>query len=209
MRKTVLVTILTGLALLLTACASSASASSASGSSSNNGFGNLTSRAPSRTTILAVGIFKLEGTPHAIDKTTAGKLLPLWQLMNQLNTSSSTAPQEVTAVEDAIQTTMTPEQYQAIQAMGITQRDVFAVLQQTGALTFGPGQNGGTRTGNPNRGGNGGGGLGFLFGGGPNGAIRTGGGTPTASGTGSATSGAATALITQLIKLLQSKIQAG
>ena len=65
-------------------------------------------------TKLALGTLKLEGTPLAVDKATAAKLLPLWQLLLQLNTSSAAAPQEVTAVIDEIQATMTPAQSQAI-----------------------------------------------------------------------------------------------
>jgi hypothetical protein len=214
MRKTSIGAIRIILAMILTACGSNGSAASSSTSSANTGSGG-TSRATSRTTVLAVGTFKLEGTPQAVDKNMAAKLLPLWQLMTQLNASSSTAPQEVTAVEDDIQTTMTSQQVQAIQGMQITQRDVFTVLQQTGAASFGAGQNGSTRGGNNNRGGgNGGGGLGFLFGGGPGGAPgggvpRAGSGTPTAGGSGFSSGASTTVLITQLIKLLESKIQGG
>ena len=220
MRKTTIGITLIILAMILTACGSSNSptASGSGSAASNRSGGSAPSAALTPTTKLAIGTFKLEGTPQAVNATEAAKLIPLWQLMNQLDTSSSTAPQEVTATENAIQAAMTPAQVQAIDGMQISQRDIFTVLQQSGALPSGgsggggAGQNGSgfPRSGNGGnfRGGGGGGGLGFLFGGGPN-APRTGTGTPTAgsgAGAGSGIGGFNSALITQLIKLLQSRV---
>ena len=219
MRKTTIGISLVILAMILTACGSSGT-TTANGSGSTSSTGNnssTASRTPNPTTILAVGTFKLEGSAQAVDATEAAKLIPLWQLMNQLETSSSTAPQEVTAVVNAIQNTMTPAQIQAIHGMQISQRDVFTVLQESGALPaggFGTGtgssQSGTTRNGNGGNRGNGGGGLGFLFGGSPGGsatATRTPGSNTGTSGSG--IGGFNATLITQLIKLLQSKAQLG
>ncbi len=224
-KKTLGITTLIILAMTLAACGSNSPTASGSGSNTSNrggGFGGGgASRTPNPMTVLAVGTFKLEGTPQAVDATEAAKLIPLWQLMNQLETSSSTAPQEITATVNAIQAAMTPAQIQAIQGMQISQRDVFTVLQESGALPSGfgnfSGQNGSgaTRTGNNgNFRGGGGGGLGFLFGGGPGGARpQNGTGATANNGTGAAAGsgvgGFNSALITQLIKLLQAKIQQG
>ena len=179
-------------------------------------------------TKLALGTLKLEGTPQAVDKDTAAKLLPLWQLLQQLNTGTSTAPQETTAVLDQIQATMTSEQRQAIESMQITQADIFAAFQQARSSAS-TGSTGGTRTsgsGSSNRGG----GQGFFFGGAPGGGFPGGGfpgggfsgGTTRNSGTGTASAAqgssstgaqgtanrGATFLVGEVVRLLESKIGA-
>ncbi len=215
-KKTLGITLIVLLAMILTACGATTSGSGPA--ASNRSGGSFRTAALTPTTRLAIGTFKLEGTPQAVNTTQAAKLIPLWQLMNQLETGSSTAPQEVTATENAIQAAMTPAQVQAIDGMQISQRDIFTVLQQSGALPSGgagTGQNGGfTRSGNGgNFRGGGGGGLGFLFGGGNRPQQSGNNGTPAASnGAGSSGSGLGSfnsALIAQLIKLLQSKAQPG
>ncbi|MCL4529381.1 MAG: hypothetical protein M1282_08215 [Chloroflexi bacterium] len=222
-RKTLGITLIVVLAMILTACGATTNGSGFTASNQSGGSARTAALTP--TTMLAIGTFKLEGTPQAVNAAEAAKLIPLWQLMNQLETSSSTAPQEVTATVNAIQAAMTPAQVQAIQGMQISQRDVFTVLQQSGAFPSGfggggAGQNGGfTRSGNGgnfgggNRGG-GGGGLGFLFGGGPGGAARTPGANGAAANSGAGASGGGigsfnSTLILQLVKLLQSKVQPG
>src|SRR5512140_6761 len=116
MKKAPLFTALCSLALVVSACASTANGS-ASGFASGSGAGS-SFRSSTRTLApeakLALGIIKLEGTPQAVDAKTAARLLPLWQLMVQLHSSSSTAPQEVTAVLDQIKSTMTPQQVNTI-----------------------------------------------------------------------------------------------
>ncbi len=230
MRKTTIGITLIILAMVLTACGSSNSSTAngaGSTTSSRNG-GSTRTATLTPTSILAIGTFKLEGTPQAVDATEAAKLIPLWQLMNQLDASSSTAPQEVTATVNAIQAAMTPTQVQAINGMQISSRDIFTVLQQSGALPAGgfggTGQNGSgsTRTGNSgfggsgnfgggNRNGGGGGGGAFILGGGQfGGANPTGTRTPSSTGAGTSGNGIGgfnNVLITQLIKLLQAKVQ--
>ncbi len=80
---------------------------------------------------LAYGTLNLEGTDQAIDSASAAKLLPLWQLMDELNTSSSAAPEEITAVVEEIQMTMSSAQVKAINAMSISQSDLG--ISQAGA----------------------------------------------------------------------------
>jgi hypothetical protein len=222
MKTSTMLAILWICALLLTACGAPARSTSGfrSGSSA---FRTLTPEAK-----LALGVLKLEGTPQAIDPTGAAKLLPLWQLLAQLNGSSSSAPQEVTAVLDAIRANMGPGQVQAIDAMKLTGADVGAVFQQLGG-SGGSRGTGSSSSGTTNRGG-GGGGAGFFFGGGgggPGGGIpgaggggggfRAAGGT-TASGTPapggststtpSFTNSLSITLVNQVIQLLKSKVPA-
>jgi hypothetical protein len=154
----------------------------------------------------------------------AAKLLPLWELLHQLSTSTSAAPQEVTAVVDQIQATMSPDQMNAINSMQFTQADILSVFQQQGSTngSGGTATAGGTRpsggTGS-NRGN--GGGQNFFFGGGgapgegfPGGGTRNGGArtTQTPSQSTSAqraqtlSNGTSTILVNEIIRLLESKI---
>ena len=237
MRKLGLWTALVTILFVLTACGAGSPASSGfgGGGTSNSGFrlsGNrntpLTSEAK-----LALGTIKLEGTAQAVDAKMAAKLIPLWQLMDQLKTSSSSAPQEVSAVEDQIKSTMAPDQLNTINGMKLTQADIFTAFQaqaQTGgsgaATAAGAGgTNRGNRAGGggfvfagggpPGGGGFGGGGFGGGgFGGGgarPNGAGGTGSTLQTSSLTAAeaaqARENATSALvINQLVKLLETKL---
>ena len=216
-------------ALLILAFASAACGSS---NTAANGFRSGTggSRTLNPESKLALGTIKLEGTKQAVDAKTAARLIPLWQLMVQLNSSSSSAPQEVTAVLDQIQLTMTPDQLSTINGMSITQADVFTVFQEQ-AQANGSGASSGTgvpgSSGRNNRGNGGGfvfaGGGPGGFGGGGFGGGFGGGGARTNNGTGAGGTAQETAaqqaqaaqarqnaisdlLINQLIRLLQTKL---
>jgi hypothetical protein len=84
---------------------------------------------------LAVGTLRLEGTGQAIDKDLASELLPYWQLMDELNASESTAPQEITADLENIQGIMTADQVKAIEDMQLTQNDL-VIDSQVGGSTI-------------------------------------------------------------------------
>ena len=86
------------------------------------------------STKLAIGTLKLEGTEYAIASDQAADLLPLWQVLKSLSSSDSAAPEEVTAVTEQIQETMTAEQLQAIEKMAITSEDMFATMQELGLV---------------------------------------------------------------------------
>ena len=94
---------------------------------------------------LAIGTFKLEGTPQAVTAKEATDLLPLWQAVKSLSANSNTAPSEITAVYTQIEGVMTPDQTQAIQKMTWTQQDLQALMTQYG-VQFGNGQGGQTLT---------------------------------------------------------------
>jgi hypothetical protein len=215
MKKIYILSLLTIVALALAACSgiNNQSGQNASGTGQpGQGFGN---RPMSPQMELAVGTFKLEGTPQAVDAKEAAQLLPLWQLFGQLESSSSSAPQEVTAVVDQIKSAMTPDQANAITAMKLTTRDAFTFMQQQGIVQAGGfGFNG---TPDPNRtpraGGNGGGfpGGGFVPGGaGGNGQNFSPSQIATAQARRAQGGGFSNrlpqALLDALIKLLQAKI---
>jgi len=176
MKKTTL-TILIILTLTLTACGSASNTPRAVSSQSSN---------PSAPELpiaskLAVGSFKLEGTDYAITSKQASELLPLWQVYQQLSTSDTAAQEEISALTDQIQETLTPDQMKTINDLNLTQQEVFAFMQEQGiaeqsgrTFTQGNGSNNqrGSGSFNPPDGGNffgpGGGGPGGGFGGGQN-----------------------------------------
>jgi hypothetical protein len=222
MKKIVVVTAL--IAMILTACGNSNSSSQNGNfpSTSNQNFaGNRTLSDESK---YALGILKLEGSTQAVDSTLAVKLLPYWQLMKELNSNNSAAPEEFTAVVDQIKGTLSPDQVKAIDDMQLTQRDIFTVLQADGAISSGfqgNGQNSGNSTGNntnrtgndnqtsgngfrPNGGFPGGGGPGFNPGtNGQNGNSQQ----QTAQVEAARNNRFATLLVDQVIKILSGKIQ--
>ena len=69
---------------------------------------------------LAYGTLKLADTPNAITPNQAKTLIPLWQAVISLSGDTTTASEELTAVQDQITAAMTTEQLQAIAGMQIT-----------------------------------------------------------------------------------------
>ncbi len=69
---------------------------------------------------LAYGTLQLDGTANAITPEQAKTLLPLWQAILSLSGDSTTATEEINAVQDQIVSAMTTEQMQAIADMQIT-----------------------------------------------------------------------------------------
>lgn len=128
------------------------------------------------STKLAIGTLKLEETEYAIPADQAADLLPFWQVLRSLTNSDTAAPEEIEAIIEQIQETMTPEQMDAIQAMNLTREDIFASMQELG-LVNAPQVNvqGTPQAGEGFRGGQGPGGD-FPPGGGPGGGRPGGGG---------------------------------
>lgn len=85
---------------------------------------------------LATGTIRLEGTSQAVDKQMAEELLPYWQLLDELNTSESTASLETTTVLENIKGIMTTEQVEDIENMQLTQSGVATVIQDTGTTNI-------------------------------------------------------------------------
>ena len=74
---------------------------------------------------LAIGTFNLEGTAQAVDSASAAKLLPLWELLAQLSSGGTAAPEEITATIEEIKLNMTAEQIAAIDAMPASSASAF------------------------------------------------------------------------------------
>lgn len=81
---------------------------------------------------LAYGIMKLDGTSEAVTAEQAKALIPLWQGIIALSGDTTTADEELTAVQDQIIGTLTPEQLQAIAAMKLTNADLDAFYAEYG-----------------------------------------------------------------------------
>lgn len=69
---------------------------------------------------LAFGTLRLEGTANAVTAAEAARLLPLWQALKTLTASSTSATEEVAAVQNQISAAMTPAQISAIASLKLT-----------------------------------------------------------------------------------------
>ena len=171
---------------------------------------------------LALGTFKLEDTDHPISAEQAKNLLPLWKAMRSLTNSETYAAQELEAVINQIQDTMTSEQKADIEAISFS--DMQTLTQKFG-LDMGRGGGFGEMSPEmqatmqarrqsgqmPGGGGFPGGGPGGFPGeGGPPGAGGAGGGqlgqTPQA-GRGGGAVGVNPALLEAVIEFLRAKIE--
>lgn len=128
MKKTTLAVLSILVVLTLTACGAASNDPQADPAKLTDSYAD----AISVSSQLLVGAFELEGTDLAVTPEQAGELLPLWQVLQSLSASDSTAQAEMDALVDQIEETMTPEQIQAIKAMNLTQEDMFAMLQERG-----------------------------------------------------------------------------
>jgi len=123
---------------------------------------------------LAIGILKLEGTEQAVDSIEAKELLPLFMALKTLSTNNNTAPEEITALNKQIKSTLKAEQIAAIEKITLTTADLRTLMTETGVGNSGSASNSGSSTNASRQGGN-------DFGpGGPGG----GGGIPGISGSG-------------------------
>jgi len=69
---------------------------------------------------LAYGIMQLDGTDNAVTVEQANTMIPLWQAVIALSGDTTTANEELTAVQDQIVATLNEGQLQAIASMQIT-----------------------------------------------------------------------------------------
>jgi hypothetical protein len=119
------------LILVLTACNSSSNqAASTTNTSVTNSAQGTTSL--SEVNKLLVGSLRLEDTDQAVSAEEAAQLLPLWQAYRVLSNSDTAAEAEVDALIKQIQSTMTSDQIQAIEAMNLTSQDMMDLIQAAG-----------------------------------------------------------------------------
>ena len=176
---------------------------------------------------LLVGTFKLEDTDLAVTSDQAKQLLPLWQTLQSLSSSSTAATEEINAVVDQIKGTMTTQQMAKITTMKLTQTDIMSIMNQAGVSPNGasstttPMPRGGFPSGGGTQGGGGapGGGAPGGAGGPPSGGFPGGGdpGIDVAPGGASSTPQAnrpagmgnqvPPPLLNALVQLLQKKIK--
>jgi predicted small secreted protein len=90
---------------------------------------------------LALGTVQLEETAVAVDETQAAALLPLWQALQSLSNSDTTAQAELDAVVSQIQETMTAAQIEAIAAMALTTESMAELIESGELSGFGRGFN--------------------------------------------------------------------
>jgi hypothetical protein len=126
--KNLTISILTILILTLTACGGASNTPQADPDQLNDTYEN----ALPVSTQLLIGTFKLEGTDLAVTSEQAGELISLWQVLQSLSSSDSTAQAEMDALIEQIQETMTPEQIQSIKDMNLTPQDMFTTMQEQG-----------------------------------------------------------------------------
>jgi len=81
---------------------------------------------------LTLGTLKLEETPNAVTTGQAQELLPLWQMMQALQGSSTASQVESDAVAKQIQGAMTADQLAAIKEMQLTPTSMMEAVQQMG-----------------------------------------------------------------------------
>lgn len=110
--------------LLASACAPAASTSteptSVAGAYLNTEYDN----AANLRSQLAFGIIKLADTAVPVNQEQAQQLIPLWQGIIALSGDSTTASEELIAIQDQITTTLTTEQLNAIAEIQITNADL-------------------------------------------------------------------------------------
>jgi len=218
--KKLLLSVLMIFTIALTACSSTSSTSTQVGlTQTENGLPTATQ--------LVLGSLKLEDTTNSITSEQATELLPMWQVYEELLGSDTAAQEEIDALTEQIQETMTSDQMQAITDMQLTQQDMFTAMQGASTVTTSTSQSssnitipsgGGAAGGPPDGGGGGGGGTPPDMGGGGMPSDFSG-AAPSDMGTGSTqntqttssqaqTTSAPTVLVQLLIQTLQQKVAA-
>lgn len=111
--------------LLASACAPAMSPSSVEPTSLASSYLNTEyDDATNLRSQLAFGIIKLAGTSESISPEQAQTLIPLWQGLISLSGDSTTASEELLAIQDQITQTLTVEQLEAIAELEITNADL-------------------------------------------------------------------------------------
>lgn len=125
MRKWSWILVLTGIVAALTACGNAQDKIATA---------TATNELPLEEQLL-VGTFELESTDLAVSSSQASQLLPLWETLYSLETSSTAASQEIDALVSQIESSMSAEQISNITAMNLNQQDLAASIVDHGAAS--------------------------------------------------------------------------
>ncbi len=79
---------------------------------------------------LALGTLALEGTPNAVTPAEAKNLVVLWKGVKSLSASQTASQDEINALYQQIQDTLTPAQIQAIQSQQVSQAELQTLMQK-------------------------------------------------------------------------------
>jgi hypothetical protein len=121
--------------LLVSACAPTTSSSSTEPTSVAGAYLNTEyDDAANLRSQLAFGIIKLADTAVPVNQEQAQQLIPLWQGIIALSGDSTTASEELIAIQDQITTTLTTEQLNAIAEMQITNADLDVFYAEFGIV---------------------------------------------------------------------------
>jgi hypothetical protein len=121
-RSFIYISILTVMAIMLSACAATTSTTTEAATYSSR---------LSTATQLAAGTLKLEGADQAITSSQAGELLTLWQAYQSLSNSDITSQVEEDALVNQIEGAMTSEQLKAIDDMNLSEQTLSEIMQSS------------------------------------------------------------------------------
>lgn len=105
------------------------SSKDSSGADSRPGIGEEFQDAMPISAQLGFGTLLLEGTENAVDPAQAAELLPLWKATRSLSESETVAQEELEAVFNQIQDTMTPKQISMIAEMQLTGEEMAQLME--------------------------------------------------------------------------------
>ncbi len=128
--------------------------------------------------LLAIGIFKLDGTANDVTSEQAKQLVVLWKAYNQVKNSDTSSPEEKDALVKQIESTLTTEQYTAIQNLELTAQDATKLMREKGISSKAEQRSNSSNSASSSGRGSGGPAGGFPGGGMPGGGPMDGGGMP-------------------------------
>lgn len=142
MKKTYLLAFIMVFSMILSACSGAKNDTNAQDSGANTNSQSATQpeggAEMNQVMKLALGTLMLEKTDYPIQADQAKKLLVLWKAARSLGSSDTVADEELTALVNQIQATMTSEQMQEIEAMDLTLDSMQTISEELG-LNMGQG----------------------------------------------------------------------
>ena len=135
MKKTPFLLLLLALFLALSACAPAADEAPAVPTSvAGEYLSTEYADAASLRNQLAFGTLQLEDTENTVTSEQAQMLIPFWQAIITLSSDTTTADEELIAVQDQIVQTLTDKQLQAIADMKLTTADLDVFYAEHGIV---------------------------------------------------------------------------